>query len=353
MSCDQNGNEIYVQQNDNELYVQQNDNDIFIQRNNNDFYEKRTSSFCCKKGKAVSHLLPTSPAAYVTITSVLCLLIAAGYIYQDLNFKLLTLQKQLDAYTTITRRSKRQLNFPNFITTSHPDSDYDLRQSLWSSPFPDLDSSPVDDVSPLRSFGLEGFTSILTGSTYIRWGRLSCPQMSSLVYSGYISGPISSRYSTSGTDLQCIPKDYDHITGSPHDMNDQITPNSTNTILATATFDHRENKDLRNREIACALCLIHKSSQIMIPNGKHCPSDWIKEYDGWLMTSSGSKRDKALSSHICIDRVTTVRDVLSEFTPSLQLSRIQQGTCVVGSSLNNCRTFENLRHVPCVVCSTT
>lgn len=99
MSCDQNGNEIYVQQNDNELYVQQNDNDIFIQRNNNDFYEKRTSSFCCKKGKAVSHLLPTSPAAYVTITSVLCLLIAAGYIYQDLNFKLLTLQKQLDAYT--------------------------------------------------------------------------------------------------------------------------------------------------------------------------------------------------------------------------------------------------------------
>ena len=44
------------------------------------------------------------------------------------------------------------------------------------------------------------------GSTYVRWGRTTCPETSGIVYDGYAGGGNAAE-SGAGTNYLCLPKD--------------------------------------------------------------------------------------------------------------------------------------------------
>ena len=85
----------------------------------------------------------------------------------------------------------------------------------------------------------------------------------------------------------------------------------------------------------------------MIPDGQFCPQQWVKEYDGWLMAASGDRRNKAAVYHVCMDKGLTLGGTISN-APHLEVVKVRTGDCTT----NNCRTLENQKNVPCIVCST-
>ena len=46
------------------------------------------------------------------------------------------------------------------------------------------------------------------GATFIRWGRLACPNSSTMIYKGQMAGP-DYLSSGGGSNYQCLPEDPD------------------------------------------------------------------------------------------------------------------------------------------------
>ncbi|XP_045176520.2 short-chain collagen C4-like [Mercenaria mercenaria] len=134
------------------------------------------------------------------------------------------------------------------------------------------------------------------GSTYVRWGRTTCPGNTTLVYKGYMGGNV---YTDNGgpANYLCLPED---PTWGKYEDGIQ---NEGNKIYGSE-YEHHGNfnpfdKNMMDEDVPCAVCSTKRSMNIMLPARTQCHTGWHLEYTGYLMTVSSGH--PAAGEYICMD----------------------------------------------------
>ena len=183
----------------------------------------------------------------------------------------------------------------------------------------------------------------MSGVTYTRWGRTSCPNNTDaqLVYSGRAGGTY---YGSRGgsADKICLPDDADYIPGSP-DIGSSLGK-STVQGAEYETLDVPHLSSLAQHNAPCAVCDVPTRARvIMIPAKAVCPPSWTREYNGYLMSEEeGHYR----TSYFCVDvDPEVVPGTAANVNPSLFYPTV---TNCNGLS---CPPYVNNRMLSCVVCT--
>ncbi|XP_060566518.1 uncharacterized protein LOC132725411 [Ruditapes philippinarum] len=97
------------------------------------------------------------------------------------------------------------------------------------------------------------------GTTYIRWGRTTCPGKAVLVYDGYVAG---SDHLKSGTAVNplCLPKDPDY---DKYLSGFQFSGRIYGAEYQTDRYP--EWAYLQDHDIPCAVCRIPRTNVLMVP----------------------------------------------------------------------------------------
>lgn len=144
------------------------------------------------------------------------------------------------------------------------------------------------------------------GTTYIRWGRTTCPDTNTeLVYHGYVGGG-QHNHKGGGGDLVCLTRTPDKIKNpTPAQDTHAYIYGSEYQVENTNFFnlDNSPNKGpraLHDQDIPCAVCRTNtRPSKVMIPGRKTCDgTGWTREYYGYLMTAHWQH---ASLNHVCVD----------------------------------------------------
>ena len=145
--------------------------------------------------------------------------------------------------------------------------------------------------------------SMLLKTTYIRWGRTSCPgNGSEAVYEGFAGG---SHYSHKGaaSSMLCLPKDPDWDAGKVSDTVNSVVGLVYGTEYedGASRSDQLFGKNHHDQDVPCVVCDVRKrSSVLMIPGKTKCHTGWTLEYSGYLM--AGLYDHPAATDHYCIDK---------------------------------------------------
>jgi len=136
------------------------------------------------------------------------------------------------------------------------------------------------------------------GVVYTRWGRTTCPTTSGtqLIYAGRAAGSWYS-HSGGGAEYLCLPDDPNYL---------RYTNGVQNgcAYLYGAEYEAWDNGPLsavQNHNVPCAVCYAStRGTVMMIPGKTVCPSSWIREYYGYLMTARDN--DHYRTKFECMDR---------------------------------------------------
>jgi len=175
---------------------------------------------------------------------------------------------------------------------------------------------------------------------YVRWGHDQCPSTAQLVYSGRAGG--SDRKHGGGVGPQCLPPDPSYfapISGSQ----DRSYMYGAEYWTPTDSGSHLHGRI--NHDVPCAVCHVTKRSTVyMIPARTSCPSGWVSEYYGYLMSEYYKYN---ASQYSCVDySFKTIPNTAADYTESMEFFFVE-GVC---GSLP-CPPYENGRELSCVVCT--
>ena len=163
------------------------------------------------------------------------------------------------------------------------------------------------------------------GIVYVRWGHNSCPDNGAqLVYTGRVGGAYFNF--GGGGNPQCLPLnpqfynttkralDRTYIYGAEYKDTDALIPNSHNT------------------DVVCAVCHVPtRNALYMIPAKYDCPSNWTREYFGFLMSEHFADRR---SQFTCVDR-NLISVVESTHNHDGFRFFVVEGTCIWVTSLSS------------------
>ena len=176
------------------------------------------------------------------------------------------------------------------------------------------------------------------GTTYIRWGRTTCPNTTGaqLVYSGRAGGTYFNNQG-GAADKICLPEDPDYLTASPD------SAQASQIWGAEYEFDSLRS-DIRNYNVPCAVCHVSsRSSVLMIPAKTQCPSSWTREYFGYLTAERDTYHR---SSFECVDNSPEVIPGSSSHLNGA-LFYYTEATC---NGLD-CPPYQRNRILSCTVCT--
>ncbi|CAC5381992.1 unnamed protein product [Mytilus coruscus] len=175
------------------------------------------------------------------------------------------------------------------------------------------------------------------GSTFTRWGRKNCPQKSSLIYDGYMTGKKQNR-NGGGSNYLCLPK-------NPEYTNLQ-SPNIARNLYGVETDINGFHPDIANKDASCAVCITkNRASVLMIPGRKSCPTGWNVEYWGYLM-SEGHHSSWQPTEYVCVDNKPVG-------VPGGDRDNGDSVVYLVGGMCGSlkCPPYVNGKPLTCVVCS--
>jgi len=171
------------------------------------------------------------------------------------------------------------------------------------------------------------------GSTFIRWGKSSCPSSSQIVYSGFVGG---SFHSDAGGSAK-------HLCLSPNPvMSDLWFSAVWHSTLYGAEYEAILN--LNDLDVVCAVCKVSKASTFMLPGTNVCPSGWTTQYSGFLVGATYHHADA--SDYTCMDGQSEGRPG----SEANQDGNVFYYTVAVCGSLP-CPPYVNNKVVTCAVCS--
>ena len=182
-------------------------------------------------------------------------------------------------------------------------------------------------------------------TTYVRWGRTSCPgNGSESVYDGFAGG---SHYSHKGaSSMLCLPKDPDWDAGKTSDKSD---PN-VGYIYGAEYHDGSGRSDQlfgeshQNHDVPCVVCDVTKrSTVIMVPGRSKCYPGWTLEYAGYLM--SGHINHEGATDYYCIDKDP---ENLPDAGSGGYLLYFVEAAC---SGSLRCPPYVSYREFQCAVCT--
>ena len=183
-------------------------------------------------------------------------------------------------------------------------------------------------------------TDDIGGSVYIRWGKTTCPftPLTQLIYQGRAIGS-PHNLQGGGSDILCRPEYPEYL--------DFLANVQGTTIVYGVEYRSRVGQPLGNvflENIPCAVCSGTKSTVLMIPAKVTCPTQWRREYYGYLMAphSIGNYR----SSFICVDKAPEVVPGEAADTESCEVAHVE-ATCE-GLS---CSSYDPEKELTCVICT--
>ena len=187
------------------------------------------------------------------------------------------------------------------------------------------------------------------GSTYVRWGRKSCPGVNgtTLVYSGYAAGSLYSDTGAAANHI-CLSPDpiWDHYTDAVdalarvYGVEYEFYGSVADKPRHTAFFGKR----LDNQDAPCSVCQSPRTNVLMIPGRNACYKGWTLEYSGYLV--AGHYNHPAATEYICLDKDPEFND--GGFTDDNgALLYLVEAVC---GSLE-CPPYKNGRELTCAVCS--
>ncbi|KAK7097137.1 uncharacterized protein [Littorina saxatilis] len=126
------------------------------------------------------------------------------------------------------------------------------------------------------------------GSTFVRWGRSSCPSESTLLYSGVAGGSLNTQ-SGNGANRLCLTKE----------------PVFDNTTLDTYSGQLDGAKYYipghHYTDVVCAVCHSPRSVTYMVPGTNRCPPGSSEQYHGYLTAGDHNNLQAQASEYLCLD----------------------------------------------------
>ena len=205
-------------------------------------------------------------------------------------------------------------------------------------------NGPPGEQGPPGPTGEPGPPDNSRGTTYIRWGRTVCPDVTGteLVYDGLTAGShVSDR--GGGANFICTAN------GADVEYHPEATTANGNyvTLYGTEYQFHSGQalNDLLDHNAPCAVCEVTSCSKlIMIPGRYTCPNTWTVEYSGWLVaTYHGHYR----AMFICLDKTLETVVGAAANTEGAQLQHVE-AACITGLP---CPNYDDRKEMACVVCT--
>ena len=188
--------------------------------------------------------------------------------------------------------------------------------------------------------GPQGKQGPSAGTTYIRWGKSSCPcnvTGTEMVYSGIAAGSYHTQLG-GGANYLCMPK---------------VPQYKSDLKYRPAVDDHTQIhgveyesplQSIHDHNSPCAVCHVStRSAVLVIPAWHSCPPTWTMEYYGYLM--SEAKWNKR-TSFVCVDQ-----DM--ENLPGSYINTQGAGFHHVEANCASipCGPYNNHQELNCVVCT--
>ena len=120
------------------------------------------------------------------------------------------------------------------------------------------------------------------GVIYTRWGRTTCPDTpgTELVYEGRAGGTLYS-HKGGGANYLCLPEDPEYSEYQPGDYGSSYMHGAEYEAWRSGPLN-----DIDDHNVPCAVCYTSsRVSVLMLPAKTTCPSNWILEYSGYLMSA--------------------------------------------------------------------
>ncbi|KAF8769801.1 hypothetical protein HNY73_017410 [Argiope bruennichi] len=203
----------------------------------------------------------------------------------------------------------------------------------------------VKDLSRLKKEVLDGTPSLegdFGGSHYTHWGSDACPSQTVLVFGGVMS--TTDRDSIGSSQYTCMPNDKQYPEGN-NNSDDEI--GDYPQVQQVAFVSRKKNGEQKRKAIKCSSCRVPgKSTTTMLVAKTECPSGWVKQYQGTLISTDIQQVRGQL---VCLDTSKPFEDI-SEDTESLTVvtevsPKCGSYPCSGGVSASTA--------LPCVVCSIT
>ena len=187
------------------------------------------------------------------------------------------------------------------------------------------------------SKGQKGDTN--SGTTYIRWGRTTCPSGAVMLYNGRAAG--SPNHNSGGTsDYLCLPSrpryqtTYKDIIARLDGVEYEGWPSS----YPRAGHDN----------MPCVVCHVPTRSAMFVQQASYlCPSGWNREYYGYMMSN---KWDHRRTSTICVDASSQAVPGTGTSTNRLGLYLLSV-LCPHSYSELACGPYVDGRILSCAVCT--
>ena len=207
---------------------------------------------------------------------------------------------------------------------------------------PGRDGAPGKDGNqgPQGPPGLRGLPGPRSGGAiYTRWGKSSCPQIegTALVYSG-ITGGSWFGHTGGGANHLCMPKDPENVlsygNGEKHWA----------AFVYGTEYEH-PLQGTHDHGVPCAVCYVTtRSTVLMIPAKASCPTNYTKEYNGYLMADHhGHKR----TMFVCVDGD---QESLPGSVGNQEGALLYHVEARCGTSLP-CPPYDTKKELNCVVCT--
>lgn len=194
---------------------------------------------------------------------------------------------------------------------------------------------------PQGNAGPQGSPGPSAGSSYVRWGRTSCPEGRELVYRGRAA---TKHYSDvgGGINYQCLPAvpEYGNFREGiqGHSLLYQVEYEIPMEQLGVSDDEN----------VPCAVCYVPtRSTTIMIPALLSCPTGWTSEYSGYLMSAYHNSNSGATFE--CVDGQPEAIPGSGSNVHSGAFMHIEFHCEADESTI--CPPYDGEKELTCVVCS--
>ena len=174
---------------------------------------------------------------------------------------------------------------------------------------------------------------------YTRWGQKSCAgKKSTLVYKGRAGGA-HYKHTGSASNYICMPDDPEYYSDG--------TPSTRSALVYGSEYQTAGSPlaALNDDNVPCAVCLAPRQTVLMLPAKQSCPSQWTREYNGYLM--AGRYKHVSPKTFVCVDKdAQAVTGEAGNHNGAL-FYHTKAGSC---NGLE-CPPYDLTKDLSCVVCT--
>ena len=180
------------------------------------------------------------------------------------------------------------------------------------------------------------------GTTYIRWGRTTCPSGNGteLLYSGRAGG---THYGHSGgaANYLCMPDDPDHL-----QYQSGVQGLSYVAGVEYYYYSLPSLSSFNSHNVPCAVCYVAtRSVAVMIPAKTQCPTNWTLEYIGYLMSEQYNHVSRTM--YECVDKDPESISGLNSGNSPRAFFNLVEPYC---NGLS-CPPYDDEKELTCAVCT--